>query len=94
MDDQPQSSTVPQTLNGIFQQHQQSIGPSRVSSAAMNKVEYYLQAPVIGQDSEIPDLQLWKRTEPLYPSLALIARDILTVPGILVFITLETQRLT
>ena len=58
MDDQPRSSTAPQTLNGIFRQHRQSIGPNRVSSAVMNEVENYLRAPVIGEDSEIPVLQL------------------------------------
>src|SRR6266481_2236301 len=85
-DDQPQVSTVPQTLNGIFRQHRQSVGPSRVSKAT-NEAEQYLQAPVIGEDSEIPVLQLWKRIEPSYPSLASMARDIFAVPGMLVFIT-------
>jgi hypothetical protein len=89
MDDQPRSSTAPQTLNGIFRQHRQSIGPSRVSSAAMNEAEQYLRAPVIGEDSETPVLQLWKRIEPSYPSLALMARDILAVPGKLLFTTLQ-----
>ena len=58
MDDKPRSSTAPQTLNGIFRQHRQSIGPSRVSSAVMNEAENYLRAPVIREDSEIPVLQL------------------------------------
>ena len=47
-----------QTLNGIFQQHRQSIGSDRVSLVAMNEAELYLRAPVIGEDSEIPVLQL------------------------------------
>ena len=92
MDDQPRSSTVPRTLNGIFRQHRQSIGPNRVSSAVMNEAENYLRAPVIGEDSEIPVLQLWKRIEPSYPSLALMARDILAVPGMLVFISVTPKR--
>ena len=58
----------------------------------MNEAENYLQAPVIGEDSEIPVLQLWKRIEPLYPSLALMARDILAVPGMLVFINVTPKR--
>jgi hypothetical protein len=41
-DDQPQASIAPQTLNGIFQQHWQSIGSSRVGSAVMNEAELYL----------------------------------------------------
>ena len=85
-DDQPRASIAPQTLNGIFRQHRQSIGSSRVSSTVMNEAEQYLQAPVIGEDSEIPVLQLWKRIEPSYPSLASMARDILAVPGMLIFI--------
>jgi hAT family C-terminal dimerisation region len=80
-DNQPQSSTAPQSLNSIFRQHRQSIGPSRVSTVAMNEAEQYLQAPLIGEDSETPVLQLWKRIEPSYPSLATMARDILAVPG-------------
>jgi hypothetical protein len=89
MDDQQRSSTAPQSLNGIFRQHRQSIGPSKVSSATMNEAEQYLRAPVIGADSETPVLQLWKRIEPSYPSLALMARDILAVPGMSVFTTLQ-----
>ena len=92
MDDQPRSSTASQTLNGIFRQHRQNIGPNRVSSAVMNEAENYLQAPIIGEDSEIPVLQLWKRIESSYPSLALMARDILAVPGMLVFISLTPKR--
>jgi hypothetical protein len=84
MDDQPRSSTIPQTLNSIFRQHWQSIGPNRVSLTVMNEVENYLQALVIGEDSEISVLQLWKRIEPLYPSLILIAWNILTIPDMLV----------
>jgi hypothetical protein len=80
-DDQPRVSITPQTLNGIFRQHRQSVGPNRVGSAAMNEAELYLRAPVIGEDSEIPVLQLWKRIEPSYPFLASMARDILAVPG-------------
>ena len=80
-DDQPRVSIAPQTLNDIFRQHRQSVGPNEVSSAAMNEAELYLRAPVIGEDSEIPVLQLWKRIEPSYPSLASMARDILAVPG-------------
>ena len=80
-DDQPQASMAPQTLNGIFRQYRQSVGSSRVRSAAMNEAELYLRAPVIGEDSEIPVLQLWKRIEPSYPSLASMARDILAIPG-------------
>ena len=96
MDDKLRSSTAPQTLNGIFRQHRQSIEPSRVSSAVINEAENYLRAPVIGEDSEIPVLQLWKRIEPSYPSLALMvalmARDILAVPGMLVFISITPKR--
>ena len=92
IDDKPRSSTASQTLNGIFRQHRQSIGPSRVSSAVMNEAENYLRALVIGEDSEIPVLQLWKRIEPSYPSLALMARDILAVPGMLVFINITPKR--
>ena len=47
----------------------------------MNEAELYLRAPVIGEDSEIPVLQLWKRIEHSYPSLASMARDILAIPG-------------
>ena len=90
-DDQPRASTA-QTLNNIFRQHRQSIGFGRVSSAAMNETELYLQAPVIGEDSEIPVLQLWKRIEPSYPSLTSMARDILAVPGKLVFISVTPKR--
>jgi hypothetical protein len=72
-DNQPQSSTAPQFLNSIFQHHRQSIGPSRVSTVAMNEAEQYLQAPLIGEDSETPVWQLWKRIEPSYPSLTTIA---------------------
>ena len=49
----------------------------------MNEAEQYLQAPLIGEDSETLVLQLWKRIEPSYPSLAIIAWDILAVPGML-----------
>jgi hypothetical protein len=92
-DEQPQSLTTPQTLNGIFRQHRQSVGPSRVNTVAMNEAERYLRAAVVGEDSEIPVLQLWKRIEPSYPSLASMARDILAVPGILMFLILNTPRL-
>jgi hypothetical protein len=92
-DDQPQLSIAPQSLNGIFRQHRQNVGPSK-ASAAMNEADQYLRAPQIGEDSEIPVLQLWKRIEPSYPSLALMARDILAVPGMLVFIIFKTQILT
>ena len=88
-DDQPQASMAPQTLNGIFRQYQQSVGCSRVGSAAMNETELYLRAPVIGEDSEIPVLQLWKKIEPSYPSLTSMAQDILAVSGISVFTTLK-----
>ena len=69
------------TKNGIFRQHRQSVGPSRVNIAVMNEAKKYLRAAVIGEDSEIPVLQLWKKIEPSYPFLASMARDILTVPG-------------
>jgi hypothetical protein len=92
--DQPRSSTAPKTLNGIFRQHRQRIGPSRVSIASMNEAEQYLQAPLVGEDSEIPLLQLWKKIEPSYPSLASMARDILAVPNMLIFTTLKIQILT
>jgi hAT family C-terminal dimerisation region len=88
-DDQPQASMVPQTLNGIFRQYRQSVGCSRVGSAAMNEAELYLRAPVIGEDSEIPVLQLWKRIERSYPSLASMARDILAIPGMSIFRILQ-----
>ena len=68
-----------------------SIGPSRVSLTVMNEAENYLQAPVIGEHSEILVLQLWKRIELSYLSLALIAWDILTVPGMLVFISVTPK---
>jgi hypothetical protein len=55
----------------------------------MNEAELYLQAPVIGEDSEIPVLQLWKRIEPSYLSLVSIARDILAIPGISIFRILQ-----
>jgi len=55
----------------------------------MNKVEQYLQTPVIGKNSEIPVLQLWKRIEPSYPSLISMAQDILAIPGMSVFITIK-----
>jgi hypothetical protein len=84
-DNQPQASIAPQTLNGIFRQHRQNVGCNRVGSAAMNEAELYLRAPVIGEDSEIPVLQLWKRIEPSYPSLASMARDILAIPGMSIF---------
>ena len=90
-DDQPRASTA-QTLNGIFRQYRQSIGSGRVSSAAINEAELYLRAPVIGEDSEIPVLQLWKRIEPSYLSLILMARDILAIPGKLVFISITPKR--
>ena len=50
----------------------------------MNKVEQYLQAPLIKEDLETPVLQLWKRIEPTYLSLATIAWDILAILGILI----------
>jgi hAT family C-terminal dimerisation region len=86
-DDEPRTSMAPQTLNGIFRQYRQSVGPSKASTAAMNEAEQYLRAAPIGEDSEIPVLQLWKRIEPSYPSLASMARDILAVPGMSIFIT-------
>ena len=92
IDDKPRSSTTPQTLNSIFQKHRQSIGPSRVSSTVMNEAENYLRALVIGEDSEILVLLLWKKIEPSYPSLALMAWDILAVPGMLVFISVTPKR--
>ena len=49
-DNQPQSSTAPQSLNSIFRQYRQSIGPSRVSTVVINEAEQYLQAPLIGED--------------------------------------------
>ena len=55
----------------------------------MNEAEQYLRAPVIGEDSETQVLQLWKRIESLYSSLALIARDILAVLGKFLFTTLQ-----
>jgi hypothetical protein len=82
--DEPLASIAPQTLNGIFRQQRQSVG-SRVGSAVMNEAELYLRAPVIGEDSEIPVLQLWKRIEHSYPSLASMARDILAIPGMSTF---------
>jgi hypothetical protein len=88
-DDQPRASMAPQTLNDIFQQYRQSIGYSRVGSAVMNEAELYLRALVIGEDSEIPVLQLWKRIEPSYPSLVSIARDILTILDISIFRILQ-----
>jgi hypothetical protein len=88
-DDQPRASMAPQTLNGIFRQHQQSVGCSKVGSAAINEAELYLRAPVIGEDSEILVLQLWKRIEPSYPSLASMARDILAIPDMSIFRILQ-----
>ena len=58
----------------------------------MNEAENYLRALVIGEDSEIPVLQLWKRIEPLYSSLILMARDILAILGMLVFISITPKR--
>ena len=89
--DQPQASTAPQILNGIFQLYRHSVGPSRANTTVMNEAEQYLQAPVIGDDSEILVLQLWKRIKPSYPSLASMAQDILTVPGMSVFPTLISE---
>jgi hypothetical protein len=60
----------------------------------MNEVEQYLQAPLVREDSEILVLQLWKRIEPSYPSLASMAKDILAVPDMLIFTTLKIQILT
>jgi hypothetical protein len=94
VEDQPRASTAPQTLNGIFRQHRQSIGSGRGSMAPVNEAERYLQAPLIGDDSDTPVLQLWKKIEPSYPSLALMARDILAVPCMSVTLTLKTQILT
>ena len=82
---------APQTLNGIFRQNQQSGGYGKASTAVMNKAEQYLQAAQIGTDSEIPVLQLWKRIAPSYPSLASMARDILAVPGMSIFISVTLK---
>ena len=90
-DDQPRSPMVPQTLNGIFRQNRQSGGHGKASTAAMNEAEQYLRAAQIGTDSEIPVLQLWKRIAPSYPSLASMARDILAVPGMLIFISIRLK---
>ena len=90
-DDQPRSPMVPQTLNGIFQQNRQSEGHGKASTAAMNEAEQYLRAAQIGTDSEIPVLQLWKRIVPSYPSLASMARDILAVPGMSIFISITLK---
>jgi hypothetical protein len=57
----------------------------------MNEAENYLRALVIREDSEIPVLQLWKRIEPSYPSLALMAQDMLAVPGMLMFISVTSK---
>ena len=57
----------------------------------MNEAELYLRALVIGEDSEILVLQLWKRIEPSYPSLASIARDILAIPGMSIFRILQNK---
>ena len=60
----------------------------------MNRAEQYLQAPLIGEDSETPVLQLWKRIEASYLSLATMAQDILTVPGMSInTLNTYTQRL-
>ena len=91
-DAQPRASTTRQTLNGIFRHHRQSVGPSRVNTAAINEAEQYLRTAVVGEESEIPVLQLWKRVELSYPSLASMARDILAVPGMLVFISVTPKR--
>ena len=80
---------APQTLNGIFRQYRQSVGPGRANIAVMNEAEQYLRAPVIGKDSEIPILQLWKKIESSYPSLTSMAQDILAVPNMSVFTTLK-----
>ena len=56
-----------------------------------NEAENYLRALVIGEDSEIPVLQLWERIESSYPSLALMARDILAIPGMLVLISISPK---
>ena len=90
-DDQPQASMAPQTLNGIFRQYWQSVGCSKVGSAAMNEMELYLRALVIGEDSEIPVLQLWKRIESSYSSLASMARDILAIPDMSIFRILQNE---
>jgi hypothetical protein len=50
----------------------------------MNKTEQYLQALLIREDLETPVLQLWKRIEPFYPFLTIMAWDILIVLGILI----------
>jgi hypothetical protein len=60
----------------------------------MNEAKQYLQALLVGKDLEIPVLQLWKWIEPLYPSLVSMVRDILAVPGMLIFTTLKIQILT
>ena len=90
-DAQLRASTTRQTLNGIFRHHRQSIRPSRVNTAAINEAEQYLQTAVIGEESEILVLQLWKRVELSYPSLASMARDILVIPGMLVFISVTLK---
>jgi hypothetical protein len=89
--DQLRSPMAPQTLNGIFQQNWQSGGYGKASIAVMNEAEQYLRAAQIGTDSEIPVLQLWKRIVPSYPSLASMARDILAVPGMLIFISVTLK---
>jgi hypothetical protein len=55
----------------------------------MNEAELYLQALIIGEDLKILVLQLQKRIEPFYPSLASIARDILAIPSMLIFRILQ-----
>ena len=90
-DDQPRSLIALQTLNGIFQQYQQSGGYGKASTAAMNEAEQYLQAAQIGTDLEIPILQLWKKIVPPYPSLTSMARDILAIPGMLIFISVTIK---
>jgi hypothetical protein len=90
-DDQPRSPMAPQTLNGIFRQHRQSGGYGKASTAAMNEAEQYLRAAQIGTDSEIPVLQLWKKIAPSYPSLASMARDILAIPGMSIFISVTVK---
>jgi hypothetical protein len=60
----------------------------------MNEAEQYLQVSLVGEDSETPVLQLWKRIKPSYPSLVSMAKDILAVPGMLIFIMSKTQILT
>jgi hypothetical protein len=47
---------------------------------------------VVGEESEIPVLQLWKRVGLSYLSLASMARDILAVLGMLVFISVTPKR--